>query len=1098
MVMKIPFGKTYVKTIIREIRGSIGRFLAIFAIVALGVGFLAGLLATTPDMKLSADRYFDQTRMMDIFIKGTMGLTEDDVQTLRNLDAVETLLPAYVTDTLVRASTEEVLVSRIYGLPLDRINEDDFLNRMELIAGRMPERIDECLIQQPADYLAALPIGMVLTILDDRNTIADRESDDTVTATDTDSAHESSDTFSVKTYTVTGIVKSPLFISYEREPSAAGSGQLGAVIYISDRGYALPVYTDFFITLKKARSLNTYSGAYEDLVDAAAEKIKALGEDRSRIRRAEVLAEARETAFALLSNAEQEYITGRNTALAELAGARKKLDDAARKIADGEAELIEAEAELAEGEAEIADGRRALTEELQRTTAELRDNEAALERGEREIAAARRTLAESKAQLDAAKDEVERTRASRSRMSNARAREGVAQYDAGVAEYNAGAATVAENERELREGRRLLEEGQRLLEEGRLKAEAEFAAGAAKLKDAAAEIAAGWERLIPARTELADGEAEYAAERAKALTRLSEGEAELEEARKKIEEIEIDTPEWYVLDRNANVGYVSFGANAEKIDAVARVFPIFFLLVAALVALTTMTRMVEEERIQIGTLKALGYQKRVIAAKYLIYCGLTALLGSAVGMVLGFQGFPAIIYNAFGTRYHLPPLVTEFNWPFGLISSGIVLVCTMGATVSASYQALHEKPATLMLPRSPKPGKRIFLEYIPFIWTRMKFTYKVTARNLIRYKKHFIMTVTGIAGCTALMVTAFGLRDSMTNIAGAQYTDILQYDLRLELQEGIGWDPILTAFLEGNGARPLDRMEVHRESGYVTDGKERVSVILYVPRHSEALGEFITLRNRKTKTRPEFTDTAVIITEKAAEVLNARVGDSITVEAADGRTRGFPLTGITENYVGSFVYLGQESYRQAFGEIPSYPILLVRTGAATTAEQDEAARAVLSSDTVASAEFNSRTQESYTKLLASISLVALVLIAAAGGLAVIVLYNLTNININERSRELATLRVLGFHQGEAAAYIFREITILSIVGAMAGLLLGLPLHAFVISVAENPDLMFGRDIAPISFVLSAVITLLFSALVDLLMIPKIRNIRMADSMKAVD
>ncbi|GHU86864.1 ABC transporter permease [Spirochaetia bacterium] len=1066
MVMRLPFGKTYLKTIIREIQGSVGRFLAIFAIVALGVGFLAGLLATTPDMKASADRYFHESNMMDIFIKGTMGLTENDAEAIRALDEVEDVLPGYVTDTMVKNSTEELLVTRIYGLPLDRVRETSFINRMELIAGRMPENEGECLVQQDGGYLVKAPLGSILEIVDE-GISSDRMSDDT---------------YAVKKFTVTGMVKSPLFISFEREPSNTGNGRLGAVMYVYDSCYALPVYTDFFITLKGISNIATFDDEYELLVDKAAEKIKALGEEQYEIRRREILSDVRKTWLAQLSDAGAAYESGKIRAETELEAARRKLDAAAQEIAAGEAEL-------AEGERQVNEGRALLAKERLRVTAELADNETALAHGELEIAAAKKTLAESKAKLDAAQGDVEKARNFWLWKILPFGRKGVAQYDEGLAAYNTGLNTVTKKEGELRDG-------QTQLKEGRLRAEEEFAQAEAELDLAEAEVAAGQKRLEEARAELAAGLLRFEEERAAAQAALREAELEIAEGRRQIDTIEIKSPEWYVLDRNANVGYVNFMMNSEKIADIAKVFPVFFLLVAALVALTTMTRMVEEERIQIGVLKALGYRKRVIAAKYLIYCALTGILGSAVGMVSGFQGLPVIIYHAFGTMYHLPPLVTEFNWPFGLIACGLVLLCTMGATVSASYHALWERPATLMLPRAPKPGKRIFLEYIPFIWRNMKFTHKVSARNLIRYKKHFIMTVTGIAGCTALMLTGFGLRDSMLDIARTQFSEILKYDLRLELRESEVWDNSLTAFLNGN--EPRRRIEIHSESGYLIGEKDRLSTVLYVPRPGENLGDFISLRNRKTKEPLGFSTDSVIITEKTAEGLGLNAGDRITVENSDGGHGEFVLSGITENYVGSMVYIGEAAWWKAFGEVPSYPILFVRTGITTGAEQDAAAGEVLASNTVARAEFNSNTQETYNNLLTSISFVVLILILAAGGLAVIVLYNLTNININERSRELATLRVLGFHQGEAAAYIFREITILSIVGTGAGLILGIPLHAFMIGVAETSELMFGRNIAPLSFVLSAIFTLLFSALVNLLMLKKIRNVKMADSMKAVD
>ncbi|MDR3343469.1 MAG: FtsX-like permease family protein [Treponema sp.] len=1069
-------GKIYVKTIVREIKQSFGRFAAIFGIVALGVGFLAGLLATTPDMKVSVDQYFDRTNMMDLFIKATMGLTEEDREALARLDQVEGIQGAYITDALVKTSAEEVLVTRIYGLPLGTIQDLGFINRMELLQGRMPAKDDECLAQEGGGFLAHIDIGTVLTISEEN--------------LDHINAQDLGEVYKVTEFTVTGLVRSPLYLSMEREPSGVGNGRLGAVIYIRDTGYALPVYTDFFITLKHAASLMAFTDQYQKFIDGAAETIKGLGTERSEVRWEAVRAEAWVKAEERIAAAEAEYVAAKNTAARELAAARRRLNAGAAEIAAGEAELADAETGLAQGRAAFAQERR-------RVEQELAGNEQALQKGAAEIAAAKRTLAESKAQLDEAKPKVEKTRASWLRMLLPRARKGVAQYDAGAAAYQAGSATVTEKEGELRQGRYLLEAGMQKAAQGFAQAETELAA-------AEAEITAGKVRLAEARRKLAAGEAEYATARAKAERDLAAGEAQLAEARQSVADMRIDRPEWYVLDRNANVGAGNYKANTEKIADVATVFPVFFLLIAALVSLTTMTRMIEEERIQIGTLKALGYQKRTILAKYLIYCGSTGVLGCIAGMVSGFQGLPLIIYNAFATRYHLPPIVTQFNWPFGLIACGLVLTCTMGATVYACYHALWEKPAGLMLPRPPKSGKRIFLEYLPFLWKGMKFTHKVTARNLIRHKKHFFMTITGIAGCTALIVAAFGLRNSMTDIAHTHFEEILQYDLQVELpaeaaQGNASKDDRLNTLLQPSQAgNPQNWISVHSESGYVITHDERLAVAVCVPQTATALPRFITLRDRRTGKPLPFSDASVVLTEKMAEKLNLKTGNPFILENATGKRGSFTLSGITENYVGSTIYVSPSQYIKQFGGDLVYQTLFVQTGITDTAKQDALIARILSSDSVMGAEFISQMQASYNNLLESIGFVVLVLIFAAGGLAMIVLYNLTNININERNREIATLRVLGFHQGEAAAYIFREITVLSIIGAIAGLFIGIPLHAFIIGVAETTDLMFGRHISPLSFLLSAIITLFFSAVVDLLMLKKLRNIKMADSMKAVD
>ncbi|MDR3170145.1 MAG: ABC transporter permease [Treponema sp.] len=1067
---RVPsFGKTYGKTIIREIKQSFGRFAAIFGIVSLGVGFLSGLLATTPDMKVSVDRYFDATNMMDVFIKATMGLTKEDQDALAGLEVVQGIQGVYSTDALVQAE-DRVLGTRIYGLPLGKLQDQDFINRIELIQGRMPEKADECLVQEGGGYFEYLAIGTVMTI----------------------QAPDQGETYGVTEFTVTGIVKSPLYISMEREPSSIGNGRLAAVMYIDEGCYKLPVYTDFFITVKGASALVAFTGPYQAHIDEAVGAITTVGMERSGLRREGILAEARNRAAHGIAQAEAEYAKARTDAARALAAARARLDAGAAELAAGEAELLAAETQVAEGRATFA-------QERQRVVRELVDNERVLLLGESDLQAAKQMLADTKVQLDAAKPQVEKTRASWLKMLFPGVRKGVAQYDEGATAYQAGFAMVSEKEQELHQG-------WRLLEAGKAQAAGEFADAGEELAAAEAEITRGREALEVARRKLAAGEAEYAVAQAKAQRELDAGGEQLAEARRSITDITIDQPEWYVLDRNANVGCRYYKANSEKIAAVATVFPVFFLLIAALVALTTMTRMVEEERIQIGTLKALGYQKRTILGKYLIYCGSTGVLGSATGMVCGFQGLPIIIYNAFATMYHLPPLVTQFNWPFGLIACGLVLTCTMGATVYACYHSLWEKPARLMLPRTPKSGKRIFLEYFPFIWKRMRFTHKVTARNLIRHKKHFFMTITGIAGCTSLMVAAFGLRDSMTNIARTHFEELLRYDLQVEL-EADAPDEQLTGILaaltssaaQGGEADPVQSWTaIHSESGYVIQGDERLSVSVLVPQIPMALSRFITLRERSDSSALPFTDASAVLTEKMAETLKLRVGDTFILENAEGKRGSFTLSGTTEHYVGSAVYVGPLVYGEQFGGGLGFRTLLVRTGIHKAGEQDALIARILPCDSVMGAEFLSQIQDSYNQLLGSIGFVVLVLIFAAGGLAMIVLYNLTNININERSREIATLRVLGFYQGEAAAYIFREITVLSIIGALAGLLLGIPLHRFIIGVAENTDLMFGRRIFPVSFIISALITLFFSALVDLLMLKKLRNIPMADSMKAVD
>ena len=1059
-MVNLPFGKTLFKNIVREIRSSIGRFLAIFAIIALGVGFLSGLMATTPDMELSVDRYFRASKAMDIFIKGTMGLTRDDAEALKLLPDVEALLPAYVMDTLVRTGDDEVLTGRIYGLPLDRF--DSLINRMELKEGRMAQMDNECLVQEGGGSMHFLKPGTTLQI------------------TESSADGEMPDPYLIKNFTVTGVVGSPLFLSMEREPSMVGNGRLGTVIYVQDRCFNMDAYTDFFITLKGTENLRAFSEPYHDFVREAAEKIEELGLNRSLIRQADIENLARERAGKLLKEAYEELVSGKALAERELAGARLALDDGWARFAEGEQQIKD-------GEAELAAGRDRLVAEEKRAAEEFRSAETKIAQGAEELRAARQMLSESRTQLDAAQEQVEKTRNNRFLMLFRRARDGVAQYDQGLADYREGLGLVEKNELELLNGRRELDEG-------RITAEREFRKAWADIAAAEAELENGRAESSQARRILEAGEAEFSRQRTAAYEQIRDGELGLEEGRRKAEAFAVPTPQWYVLDRNFNVGYVNFKMNAAKISDISKIFPVFFMLVVALVSLTTMTRMVEEERLQIGVLKALGYQKRIISVKYLLYCILTGILGSLAGMTIGFRILPVIVYQAFGTMFHLPPAVTEFNWSLGLLTSALIVGSTLAATIAACFNSMQEKPSALLRPRAPKPGKRILLEYIPFIWKPLKFTYKVSARNLIRHKKHFFMTITGIAGCTALILAGFGLRDSLKDIAYTQYREILQYDLKIELHGQAEWDDVLENFLLSDTSRRWTT--VHTESAYVIYGNERTPVSIITPRPGAYLADYITLRDRKTGRAADFDEHSVLLTEKMGEAAGLKAGDLMILEDAQGKRREIPLSGFTENYVGAYCYMGSEAYRDLLGAPPEYETLFVRTGVWDIMAQDDILTEILESSAVQGAEFTSQIQRSYNNLLVSISFVVLLLTAAAGGLAMIVLYNLTNININERSRELATLRVLGFHRDEAAFYIFREITVLSVLGAAAGLFLGAPLHRFIIGVAENPDLMFGRTIAPISFIISAAATIGFSVLVDILMLKKIGGIKMAESMKA--
>lgn len=1000
-------GKTYYTSIRREIRKSTGGFVAIVAIITLGVGFLVGVFSATPDMKYTMNRYYNENRTADIDVKSTMGLTNNDLSAITALDNVDHVMPAFVTDTLVTTSDKQTLVSRIYGLPLDQNDSSDFINRLTLIKGRMPRSDSECVIQKPAGYLSDIPIGTILTVsgqnADDKNV---------------------GDIYRTTVYMVVGIVTNPTYFSVNREPSTVGNGRLGAILYVNKSCYALSTYTDFYITVRGSAELDAFSDGYKKDIADVVTTIKAASEERIILRYNDIVGEATRK----LNKAKSGYADTRAKVNAELAGALQKLKD-------GRAEIKGNEAKLAGAGQKLADGART-------------------------IAAARRTLAGSKAQLDAAKEGVEQAKAALAAGATlpAEALAKIAAYDAGVARYNSGTGLLDRQETELRASR--------------------------------AEIFDGEAKLAKAKEELADGEATYKRARFQAGRKFTEADQKIADAEKNIASIE--KPKWYVLDRNSNVSYATYKVDVQKVTDVARVFPIFFFLVAALVSLTTMTRMVEEDRPLIGTLKALGYSSGAITYRYLVYCGLATVIGCVVGVLGGFRLLPSVINRAYATLYDLPPLMTRFNPVLAAVSCLLEIPCTIGATLAVCRRTLKEKPALLVLPRVPKAGQRILLEKIGFLWKRLPFSYKATARNVFRYKRHLFMTVIGIAGCTALILTGLGLKDSMSNVANTQFKDILLYDLKIETTRDASSSRTLNNLLAGE-----NHLLLYSETGTMKNGAATVSTTVYVPKTAAALGEFIHLQNRTSGEPIAFTNASVVITGKMADVLGIRVGDVVVLENARDQQGRFTVTGLTENYLGSYAYINAAAYRKAYGDFGNNTIL-VKSGITDTRAQDRMITDLLQSNLVSTAEFNAQTKTSYDNLLRSMNYIVLILIAAAGSLAVTVLYNLTNINIEERTKELATLRVLGYRHGEVANYVFRETAILSVLGVAAGLVLGVALHRYVVVSAETTDLVLSRAISPWSYVLAAALTLAFTGVVDALMTTKLRRIRMVESMKAVD
>ncbi len=669
--------------------------------------------------------------------------------------------------------------------------------------------------------------------------------------------------------------------------------------------------------------------------------------------------------------------------------------------------------------------------------------------------------------------------------------------DAAYQELAVQSKPLEEQQNQLNTQKAELDRSASDLRQAQITAQGQFAAAEREIANARDQYEDGLAQLEDARQKLKDGQQEYEIGKAEAEEKLADAEEQIKDAESKVRELE--EGQWYLFTRDDNAGYSSYDSNADKIGAIAAVFPAFFFLVAALVALTTMTRMVEEERQQIGAMKALGYSSGKIAVKYLLYAACASIAGSIFGLAVGFRLFPYIIINAYNIMYDIPRAITPFNLPYALFSSLTAIACTLAATLSACRAELKTVPAQLMLPKAPKAGKRVFLEYITPLWKRLKFTQKVAVRNLIRYKKRFFMTVIGIAGCTALLITGFGVNDSVSHIVSLQYEELNQYQLMIALKDESALEGRELKKILNDEQEILGSLPVMQNNGTVVPEKNDPAdnVTIFVPSDVSLLSDYFDFRHRTDSMPVTFGEDSVIITEKLAERQHLKVGDSITLKNQDDKEAAFTITDICENYAMHYLYLSPAAYEKAFGQAAENNMILCKLPEDVTQEKEESlSTKLLSCRDVAAARFTTELSGSFRNSIQGINSIIAVIIISAGALAFVVLYNLTNINISERVKEIATIKVLGFYDREVSAYIYRENAALTVIGTAVGLVLGVFLHQFVIRTAEIDMVMFGRTVYPLSYVWSALLTILFSVLVNLVMHRKLKKISMVESMKA--
>ncbi|MBE6881036.1 MAG: FtsX-like permease family protein [Ruminococcaceae bacterium] len=1183
---------TMLKNAFSEIKKTKNRFFSIFGIIAIGTGFFAGLLASAPDMKKTADTYYDETNLMDFRLVSTYGFSDSDIEELQKIDGLN-IYPGYFTDAFIGSDGSDK-VARVYSL--DEMGENNEHSSLWLTEGRMPEKENECVLDA-GKLVSGYKIGDKITLSGDASA-------------------DINDTLEITEYEIVGRFDTPMFISdTERGNTTIGTGTVNMLIYIPEENFKTEVYTQVFVTCDDLREMDSYSEEYEGLRDNITDKLKGT----AKVREDERLREIKQEAKDKIAEARAELAKEKAKIYAEIADNEKKLAEAKKEIDDGEKQLAdgavtlkdskaelddakiqlddaktqleEAEKEIKDGKAQLDEGKKELDDakkELDKGKAELEKQEPAITEGKAELDKAKTQLDEAKVQLDEGKAQLDETKpmidffgsivetiegsaintdaltklidsAEKAGIIDKETadelrplfdgtktvaeirklyddalkqyNDGLAQYEDGKKQYEEGYAKYEEGLAEYNEGLKLYEDGKKQIEDGYdayydglfqyydglsqyymgyseykegvalyEKNYLLYEQGLAQYEEGLKEFEKNRELFEEGKKEYEDGVKALEDGKKEADEKFAEAEEEIDKNEKEIDEL--SEIEWYVFTRDDNPGYSEYGENALRISYIAVVFPLFFVMIAALVCLTTMTRMVDEQRTQIGTLKALGYSNTSIMMKYIIYASIAAFAGALLGTLVGLKLFPGVIIIAYGMMYKLHALVM----PYDIMLMGIVILASILLVLITVYFActaiLREQPSELMRPKAPKVGKKILIERIGIIWKHLSFSQKVTMRNLFRYKRRMFMTVVGIAGCTALVLTGFGIYDSVSDILNKQFDEIsLHTGIAVYSDDGeekADTESIIQ-LLEDND---LDTVDVYMKTLNVKANGKSADTTIFAVKDNEDLAKCVNVKDRITGEKYSLTNDGIIINEKLATLLgNIKKGEEITVYITETETVQMTVSDICENYAGHYLYITEEYYSEVVEEsVPYNSVYFITEDGAELSEKerDNLAAKLMKIDGMMAVSYKRATAGTFTKMLESLLFVIILLIVSAGALAFIVLYNLTNININERIREIATLKVLGFYDKETSVYVFREIMLLTLLGSGAGLLLGRVLLDFVVKTIEIDMVMFGREVHMFSFFISVAITLVFAVIVMLVMHKHLKNIDMVEALKSVE
>lgn len=978
----------YRKNIKRTIFGSFGRYIAILAIIALGVGFFAGVKNTKGSMLKTCNKYVNELNMYDYRLISTYGFDEDDEKYINDTEGVGEAEGAVSADFFSEDGDGNSIILRAHSIT-------EKVNLLRIEEGHMPENDNECVVD--GHFYTSSDIGKKVKITNEND-------------------EDSKEIFTCDEYEIVGIVNSPYYMmKTERGTTSLGDGRLNAYVYMTKNGFSSDYYTEMLVTSDKQGFV--FSDEYNNNIEKEESKVTAAAKYRADVRFNDIISEAQ----GEIDAGQKEIDEGRKTlenerskAYSELKKAKNTLDDKAK--------------ELENGKKTLAAERSALNENKDELSAQLAYVNQNIE-------------ASKQPDSGVSQEQIEQMEAQSQSMT-----ESLNQIESGLKE-------ISEKEKELDKGRRELDSGYSEYKSSREKAEAEFASAENELKT---------------------------------------GEAELEKAKNEL--AEISAPEIYTQTREDNIGYDSFESNSEIVDSIAKVFPIFFFLIAALVCSTTMSRMIEEERTQIGSLRAMGYTNGRIMWKYMVYSGSAAVIGCVAGFFAGSKYFPYAIWIAYGMMFGFAPIEFYFSWKLFAVSLIVSLICSTGTTYFACRGQLKYTPAEILRPRAPKAGKRIILEKIPFIWNNLKFLHKVSARNILRYKKRMVMMIMGIGGCTALVMAGFGINDSVAGIAEHQYSDIEKYHMTVAFSKELDESELAEFYnLCGN---ELDNTAVLQQTSVSAKGSGGVNKTCNLMITGDKNIESAVNFSSEGKQIDYPGKGEAVINNKFAEMLNVDTGDEITVKYDDTKQTVLKVSGVYRNYVSNYIYINNETYEEKFNKTyePSIAFVTVKDGV----DVYEMSEKIYGFDDVMGISVNEDTKNRVGDMMVSLNYIIILVIGCAGALAFIVLFNLGNINITERVREIATIEVLGFYPRETGSYVFRENFILVLLGIAAGLPAGYVLYKFIMSQINVDAVAFNEIIEPWSYVFTVLVVLGFTFIVDIIMRRKLKKINMAEALKSVE